>query len=285
MRIQNIEVVHWNPRKYRIPRTQIVFGGRKNNFGDLLGPRVANEILKSCDNETASKRDQKLPRGAVSDTNNRLLAVGSIMHMAKDGDVVWGTGVNGKVAASEHGYGNLDVRAVRGPLTAEWLEKNKKIDVPEIFGDPGLLVGHFWPELRRVPKTRKLTLIPNLNEVHQYRNHPCFCSPVAPLEQVLRRIAESEYVVGSSLHAIVIADSLGVPSALLESGAEPAFKYEDYFRGTGRESYTAFSDLSKAIARASSFSTESYYDPLQHWNQRALVDAFPTDMWSPSGVR
>lgn len=282
MLIRDVEIVHWNPRKYRIPKTQIKVGPKKNNFGDLLGPIVADEILKAQGNHNGSNRSRAILRGRGSDTKSRLLAVGSIMHMAKDGDVVWGTGVNGKVALGEHCYRRLDVRAVRGPLTAEWLAMNKNIEVPHIFGDPGLLIGHFWPELKTVPKSRKCTIIPNLNEVHRFRDHPSFVSPVAPLERVLRTIAESEYVVGSSLHAIVIADSLGVPSALLESGAEPAFKYEDYFRGTGRVSYTAFTDLSKAIAHASSVSSESSDDPLGDWNKSALVDAFPAEMWGPS---
>ena len=47
----------------------------------------------------------------------RLLAVGSILHLARDNDVVWGSGVHGKIVVRRHQFKQLDAREVRGPLT------------------------------------------------------------------------------------------------------------------------------------------------------------------------
>ena len=74
-----------------------------------------------------------------TETDKRLLSIGSILHFARDNDVVWGAGVNGKIDPSRHRFHRLDVRMVRGPMTKEFLQ-SKGITVPEVFGDPALLI-------------------------------------------------------------------------------------------------------------------------------------------------
>ncbi|MDH6280516.1 pyruvyl transferase [Prescottella agglutinans] len=260
-----VDVVHWNPRKPRVrgplgwllPKHPPV-----NNFGDLLGPLIVREILRrrgmDCEQDSSE---------------GRLVAVGSIMRMARDGDVVWGTGVNGKSTALPHEFSNLDVRAVRGPLTAQFL-RDKGIDVPDVYGDPGLLVGWLWPResfdgtMERSP----LTVIPNLHDVDRYKDHPGFWHPCSPLSQTIARIATSDFVVGSSLHAVVLADSFGIRNRLIRSAHEPPFKYEDYYRGTGRASFRMASDVDEALALGG--------EELPGWSPDELVRAFPWDLWS-----
>jgi pyruvyltransferase len=87
--VAEIELFSWNPKRP-------VCGGRGkrfvpiqrtvNNFGDLLGPVIVERL----------KRTANLPNEARM--AGRLLSVGSILHFAKDGDVIWGSGVNGKMA-------------------------------------------------------------------------------------------------------------------------------------------------------------------------------------------
>src|SRR5690349_6033070 len=129
--MRSVAIVQWNPRRRRealhstrgwpIPR-------RVNNFGDLLGPLIVQRIRAA----------QGLGRPA-RDGRVRLLTAGSIMRMARHGDVIWGTGVNGKSIGAQYSGLELDIRAVRGPLTREVLERNGH-RVPVVFGDPGLLV-------------------------------------------------------------------------------------------------------------------------------------------------
>lgn len=275
VKISSVPVVHWNPRKYRIPGSQLRVGRRKDNFGDLLGPIIARKIVGSDrDHLLENAASKRTPAGSA----RRLVAVGSILHMASDNDVIWGTGLNGKVRAEEHTFGRLDVRAIRGPLTAQWLSEKLGVDIPRVFGDPGLLVGNLFPELRNLTKSREMVLIPNLNEVGKYSSHPNFVSPIGDPMAIMRTIASSEYVVGSSLHSIVVAHSLGIASALLKSEAEAPFKYDDYHAGIGYADYSSFVRLDRAIEHAKALSKRTT-NVLADWDEDSLLAAFPHDLW------
>lgn len=259
-----VELVHWNPRSSRggILR-RLPVGKRVSNFGDLLGPIIAKRILsdRGIDARTAKRR-------------GRLLTVGSVLRMARDGDTVWGTGANGKSLDQEFAFADLDVRAVRGPLTKEFLE-NKGIAVPEVFGDPGLLVGTLWSreELRGPSPERAITVIPNLNDVASYdMTDQRIIDPRSPLKNCLAAIAASKFVTGSSLHGVVLAESLGIPARLVTSPSEPPFKYLDYYLGSGRANYTPASSVSEAIEMGGEA-------PVQ-WDPTALLNAFPYDLWT-----
>ncbi|WKK72506.1 hypothetical protein Q0F99_06060 [Rathayibacter oskolensis] len=147
-RLRSVPVYSWNPRRNKLPvlrRFQV--GPRVKNFGDLLGPVVVQGILKERGVGPALRRPG----------SGTVMAVGSVMHKAHDGDIVWGTGVNGKVALALHDFTRLDVRAVRGPRTREWLRENKGIEAPAIYGDPALLLPTLFPgsgRARRPSATR-----------------------------------------------------------------------------------------------------------------------------------
>lgn len=204
--------------------------------------------------------------------SRRLLAIGSILHFAEDGDTVWGAGVNGKIPIDEHTFANLDVRAVRGPRTREFL-RSRSILVPAVYGDPGLLVARAIPQaLRWREKTKhRVTVVPNLNEVADWRGVDGFLDPRTDLSRCVRRIAQSRLVVGSSLHGIVVAEALGVPARLIVSNVESTFKYADYYEGTGREDYKAASSLAEALRWGGERSLR--------WSPEPLLEAFPEDLW------
>lgn len=264
--LQGIEIVHWNPRRNHLPvLRRWPVGPRVGNFGDLLGPLVARHVLET-----------RLPAGARAPHPGRLLTVGSILHFAHDGDVVWGTGVNGKVPDDAFRATGVDVRAVRGPLTARWLEQRLGVDVPAVYGDPGLLVRELAPHLVGVEPRHARAVVPNLHDSPRYRAHPEYVDPRATPLAVVERIARSEVVLTSSLHGLVVAEAMGVPAALLRAGAEPPFKYDDYVRGTGREPLPVFDDLDAAEAHARTLDGSTALDA---WDQEALVAAFPVDLW------
>lgn len=270
--IKGVKIFNWNPRRNNLPYfKRFSVGCRVNNFGDLLGPMVVDLIVR--------QKAPELKQSAYSDSRT-LLSVGSVMHFATNNDVVWGSGVNGKIAKDQHNFKTLDIRAVRGPRTKDWLEQEMGISAPTIFGDPALLLPHLLPSLKAATqhKTRRLALIPNLNDANKYSSHPAYVNPRTDAMKVLHTIAQSEYVIGSSLHALVIAESLGVPVALLVSGAEPQFKYEDYVLGTGRTECLSFSSLDKAIVHVERPGAANSA-PLEQWDPAPLLDAFPLDLW------
>ncbi|WP_344090381.1 polysaccharide pyruvyl transferase family protein [Microbacterium deminutum] len=260
IRIRGVQVVHWNPRRHlgssrlarALPRVP-----RVDNFGDLLGPLVVRRLARSAPG-----------RG----DGRRLLAVGSILHFAKDGDVVWGTGRNGKIPDEDHRFANLDVRAVRGPLTRAWL-LDRGIDTPRVYGDPALLLPTVFPEFAAsvVPLKRGVTIVPNMHDAPQWRHADGFLDPTARLWTCIRTIAESSHVVASSLHGIIVAETFGVPVSLMLPGAEDLFKYRDYFGGTGRELPHAATMIEEALDHPA--------PPLTGWDPQPLLQGFPRELW------
>ena len=238
------------------------FRGRTNNFGDLLGPLIVHELL------TRKGLDVSRPSSSA-----RLLSVGSVMRLARDGDTIWGAGVNGKSLNDEYEFTHLDVRAVRGPLTRDFLEA-RGVSAPAVFGDPGLLVGHLWSrdDLRRGWPREDVIFVPNLNDLDCGDFSGVVLDPRRPLWECLGRIAASDFVVSSSLHGVVVAESLGIPARLVASRTEPLFKYEDYYRGSGRDLVTPAVDVASALRMGA--------DRPPAWDPKPLMDAFPSDLWA-----
>jgi pyruvyltransferase len=186
--------------------------------------------------------------------------------------VVWGSGRNGKEPDSHHQARRLDVRAVRGPLTRAFLE-HLGIPTPAVYGDPALLLPLVMPDLAAAAREPEhdLTIVPNLNDASGHPQSDDLLHPQQPLATCLDRIARSRLVVGSSLHGIIVAESLGVPARLVRSAAEHPFKYDDYYQGTGRPSYQAAPDVATAIAWGG--------EPPPDWTPEPLLEAFPWDLW------
>jgi pyruvyltransferase len=256
-------VVFWNPRLrisnlpvvYRIPRLR-----RVNNFGDLLGPLIVSRIceLQKLNHSDSDKR--------------RLLTVGSIINVeARAGDVVWGSGIHGNLLPLRNPIPHLDIRALRGPLTARVLQQSG-LGVPEIYGDPALLIPKLWSdsELGIHRQSGGTLHVPNYEDIASAPNGAL--DPRGNPFDIVRKIASAKLVIANSLHAIIIAESYGVPTIVVASPSQRLFKYEDYFEGTGRSLPRVASDWNSA-----SRSTPS--PPIKNWDHASLLRAFPADLW------
>lgn len=264
-----VRIFSWNPRRSSLPpllTRWLPVGHRVNNFGDLLGPLVVNRLLARHGLESAP---------GLRDCT--LFSVGSVLHFAHDDDVVWGAGVNGKMPADSYLFRRLDVRAVRGPLTRDFLQ-SRGIQAPDTYGDPALLLPTLAPELFAAASRNQhaVTVVPNFNDLPVYAGESDVLDPRSPLEVCLRQIAGSRLVVGSSLHAIVVAESLGIPARVIASGAEHSFKYEDYYRGTGRDGVDAAGSVQEAVAMGGR--------DLPELDADSLIAAFPVDLWADRAV-
>lgn len=257
-----VELVHWNPRRPISPnRIARLLPIRRpvDNFGDLLGPRIVARIVQQ--------------RGLMEpDAHRRLVSVGSVLHLTRAGDVIWGTGVNGKSLDKPLESQDLDVRAVRGPRTRAFLHE-RGIGAPDVYGDPGLLLGHLWTreELAGDAGPHELAVVPNLHDWHALRHRAHVVNPRDQVDRVLRRIASARLVVGSSLHGVVVAESLGIPARLVASSTEPRFKYDDYYEGSGRSGIEIADDVDEALRMGGAAGPS--------WDPRVLLDAFPEDLW------
>lgn len=240
------------------------------NFGDYLSYRMVERIVQ-----------QPLPYYNKKTKNQmkKLLASGSIYYFANEGDVVWGSGINGKrMKKEDYVFSSLDIRSVRGPLTRDFLKDTFGIEAPAIYGDPALLFPYLFPEFKRQkePKYDYIVITHYLDLVEKIEApNCCFLSSIDPLEKVLTAILDSKFVISSALHGVVLAEAYGIPARLLRLGeSEPLFKFADYYAGTGRPDFSFALSIEDALLMGGEkpccCDIEQIYNafPFEYWPSR-----------------
>lgn len=248
-------VFWWKPR----PRFKVF--PRPHNLGDALSPFIVRKVL-----------EELKPDGGVPDESKKLFAIGSILNHAHTGDVVWGSGVNGKKSISSHEFSELDVRAVRGPNTKKFLE-GMGVKTPDVFGDPGVLISRYIkPD---VVQDRSELFIPHFSEGRVRRPGIDTVHTIGEdFRSFANEICRSEIVYSSSLHGLIIAESYGIKAILTEiAPTENIFKYEDYYLGTGRSVFPVASSIEEARGMVPPEL------PDVEAVQNRLLEAFPLDLW------
>jgi pyruvyltransferase len=181
------------------------------NFGDYISLKLVERIVKGA--------VRVCPKSALA-KERKLLAIGSILTFARNTDVIWGSGINGKLLDSKnYKFTHLDVRAVRGPLTRDFLMRHFNIESPEIYGDPALLIPHFFPEFKKSEKpSYDYIIIPHYSEQHLFPkdSYTNVVYPTEPWDVVIAKILDSKFVISSSLHGIIVAEAFGIPARLLK---------------------------------------------------------------------
>ena len=213
----------WNPRVRRFktnPLSMIPLKKKVNNFGDLLGPLIIRKICKSF------TPNVKIKEVTCNHSYHKcLFSVGSVIHFAKNNDIIWGSGINGNTLdANKYSFENLDVRMVRGPKTKIFLEK-MGIKCPNVFGDPALLFPYIFPayllkSILTPSKLKKVIFIPNLYDIKHFHCVPESIDVVNPrnkIKNILKKISCSSQVIATSLHAVILAESLGIPAKIVIS--------------------------------------------------------------------
>jgi pyruvyltransferase len=159
---------------------------------------------------------------------------------------IWGTGFfrdysdrNLKLIRS-----NVSFIAVRGALSQEIIEKQLGKSITPVLCDGGILAS----ELITLPveKLYSIGFIPHFKE-HQIASDMGLIEMLSrksdatvidlrdnPLD-VLKKMAECEYIVSSSLHGCIVADSFHIPNIRVRISDVPGtgFKFDDYYSGFG----------------------------------------------------
>jgi pyruvyltransferase len=255
---EGLPLFYWN-EKWR-GRTLV-------NFGDYISLKLVERIVSG--NIRPYVKGQK-------NVEKKLLATGSIFSFALDCDVVWGSGINGKLLnKKDYKFKTLDIRSVRGPLTRKFLKEHLNIDCPEIYGDPALLFPYLFPEFTKKAKpSYDYIIIPHYSEEEMFQKNEWdnVVFSTDPWEEVLAQILDSKLVISSSLHGIVLAEAYGIPARLLRvTDNEPLFKYFDYYSGTGRPSFTYATTVDQAL--------EMGGEPPIQCDIEKLYRAFPFEYW------
>ncbi len=244
-----------------------------SNFGDDLSILIVEKILK--------RKVQTINVYEDNSISNKLLALGSIFHYAKDNDTIWGTGINPfwqkprSIFSFFKRAKNLDIRAVRGPLTRDYILNNLNMDCPKVYGDPVLLISKLFPELKRKPK-KEYGIIPHLSDISLFANNPHLISPKEDWKKVIKSILECKFIISSSLHGLIVAEAFGIPARWIHSSTLPSyewqgtFKYNDYYASTNRSLDDYATTLEQALKMGGK-------EKIKDFNYKALLDSFPYD--------
>lgn len=199
------------------------------NFGDLLTPIILRHH--------GFTPVHAYPRHA------QLVATGSILeHLPEDfHGVILGSGFIHESSSSR--FPNAQILAVRGAYTRDRI-KGLSADIP--LGDPGLYATRLMGE-RREP-ARLLGIIPHHSNLaspsfrrikERAPNDVAIISPVAQPKDVFDNIRRCEMLISSSLHGLIIADALGIPSVWSAESSLVGgnFKFFDYASAVGRTAW------------------------------------------------
>ncbi|MFO7753529.1 MAG: polysaccharide pyruvyl transferase family protein [Desulfobacteraceae bacterium] len=202
--------------------------GRKN-FGDWLSVVLIREIFG---------------RDVIYAKPNRcdLIAIGSILQKLKHKFWnrrvhVWGSGFIGPhpPVPAHHFY-----HAVRGEMSGDLIGGSKI----ENYGDPGLLADRLLPNHASMSKYCRIGVVPHYKdrdnaEVAEFADRIPDARVLDVLtepEDFLKAAAGCEFILSSSLHGLVIADSFEIPNAWIELSDAvrgSRFKFKDYYSAFG----------------------------------------------------
>ena len=250
----------------------IKYGQEQQNFGDMLSPVIFDYMCQYY------KLD---PEKVVSKTRH-LYIVGSILFFENQDAVVWGAGSLKKI---ERNFNNilhqrimrtLDIRAVRGPLTKENLV-GMGTRCLDVFGDPAVLLPLIYKP--KISTKKSVVVIPHIKDkIYQsYEGCTILDLKTNNWQKIVDCIASAQYVISSSLHGIIVAESYGIPAILLRPQTESnLFKYYDYYYGTRRTKIPSVGSIDEGLSFDIS-DVESIPDLSSI--QKGLIQSFPYDIW------
>ncbi len=206
----------------------------KQNFGDYLSPLIVEAI---------SGKKVEFAEPEVAD----MIAIGSILSrerkakgwLIKRNLHIWGSGTD----KSERAFsGRHYYHAVRGMKTRSQIKDLKQ---QPALGDPGLLADVLWEGRARPAKKFRLGVIPHFVDQTDPRveqilamEHTKFIDVFAPVDNVVNQILQCEFILSSSMHGLIIADSFGIPNRRMQlsSGKISDLKFDDYYSAFGIDS-------------------------------------------------
>lgn len=202
-----------------------------------------------------------------------ILGIGSILHKAKNNSIVWGSGfISGDSKINKE----LDVKLLRGPLTAE------KLGLENVeFGDPGVCIRNFYNPI--IKKKYKYGLIPhhvdkdNINVKEWVKRDDTILIDIQQdIEPFIDQLLSCEKIISSSLHGLIASDSYSIPNVHVifsDKLLGGKFKFDDYALGISgkvREPILISKDI-----LISSFDEKFYFNYVSEEKVEKILSLFP----------
>ncbi|QYJ78783.1 polysaccharide pyruvyl transferase family protein [Shewanella acanthi] len=257
------------------------------NFGDLLSAslfeRIAGVDIRCC----VAKKCEIVAVGSLLQRFLALKPFSFIRRLFSASAIVWGSGFMNSPKTSKSLYRSLDVKAVRGLKTLEVLKKMDHVKISEklAIGDPGLLASCIF-DTSHIKKKYALGIVVHYKD----KNHPLLSKinvknsvfidiSQEPLEFMMQ-LAECENVLASAMHALIAADSLGIPNVRMTTKDVGVgdYKFNDYYSAFGLREHRIINLNLRDFSDGDVIDIEKNYpinsDKVKEI-QSALIESFP----------
>lgn len=262
------------------------------NAGDLLNKdlveKYSGDTLKQCKMYNA---DMIAIGGALyglqyaNSAKRRFLQKLLSLIYGKKPLYVWGSGFLHNTNNNKLYRNNLKVCALRGEKTKEKLYKLTGIKHNVPLADAGLLVDVLLEDGgKNIEKKYDIGLIPHLSQKDELhfknmlqQDNVFYIDIERPAKEVAFDIASCHSIASSSLHGLIFADALHVPSLhVLGENILPGgnFKFEDYYSSFGLDDNT-WNLSEKYPSKDNIISSYKINPELVEEKKKALIEVFP----------
>lgn len=237
-------------------------GGK--NLGDDLSPVICDYLC----------RENGIDSSRIQEKTKHLYAIGSILGFGCQNATVWGSGVLEPYRLYKRNIksAKLDVRAVRGPLTREYLLK-MGVTCPAVYGDPAILMPYIYQPASYCPKNAVSVIYHYAHRLDVPEGMKEISISADDYKMVIDEIIASRIIISSSLHGIILAETYGVPAIYLNEQGNVPFKFKDYYYSTGRYNIPVIRSVKDYRG------VEPAPLPCLREMQTMLIQSFPTDIW------
>jgi len=201
-----------------------------NNWGDDINFHFLNEIF-----------DVDFVYNSYKGEVQNYSLIGSVISngFLYNNTIIWGSGTQDD-RATKLKVKPKKVLAVRGPLTRKYLI-NQNIECPEIYGDPAVLLPHFYNP--KIKIKYEIGFIPHWQSlknkaIEQFcsdkRIHLIKLKGYKHWMDVIDEILACKYIVSESLHGLIISESYGKPNLWCKITLNKYnIKFHDWFLSIG----------------------------------------------------
>lgn len=235
-------LLHNNISYFNGKRLRTFYG--LDNFGDVLSPVLIEYFGGSCTRASISFAD--------------FCCIGSLLDGTIKGDEcipterplhIFGTGFIQESHGGEEKFQRpVHIHALRGKLSKSRCEKILGRPLSEVaLGDPGLLIRRMFLQ-ERVSMQKDVGIVchyideksPSLRNIKLKKQSYRMISVREQPEEFVKQVRECAFILSSSLHGLICADSLGIPNkhmVLSDKVAGDGYKFRDYYSVFNSASY------------------------------------------------
>ena len=225
-------------------KTTAYWYNQEPNFGDMLTTDIFHKVFNISVEHASPQKCDICGIGSILELffTDSMPLKKRIKKLFEPPVIVWGSGfIKPEQNQKYIPIRKMDIRAVRGKITLERIQKYIKTKHAVVLGDPGLLCSRII-DTHNINKKYELGIIPHyVDSKNPYLNNIRVKNSVIidikkPVEQVLEQIAQCRCIISSAMHGLIAADSFGIPNirmVLSDNIVGGDYKYDDYYSAFG----------------------------------------------------